>query len=80
MIGNGVSDGHVVPDLHESNQTERDAPLKAGMVVTIEPGKPCSFAKRKTRMLSCTGVYVPPYREFPKAFHNIGIRIEVRTT
>ncbi|OJT04640.1 Intermediate cleaving peptidase 55 [Trametes pubescens] len=52
--------GHPVGiDLHESNQTERDAPLKAGMVVTIEPG-----------------VYVPPYREFPKAFHNIGIRIE----
>lgn len=45
MIGNGVSDGHVVPDLHESNQTERDAPLKAGMVVTIEPGKLCSLAR-----------------------------------
>ena len=33
--------------------------LKAGMVVTIEPG-----------------VYVPPLPEFPKAFHNMGIRIE----
>ncbi|KAI9069540.1 hypothetical protein FKP32DRAFT_1671270 [Trametes sanguinea] len=52
--------GHPVGiDLHESNQSERDAPLKAGMVVTIEPG-----------------VYVPPSPEFPKAFHNIGIRIE----
>ncbi|KAI0352768.1 peptidase M24 [Trametes cingulata] len=52
--------GHPVGiDLHESNQTERDAPLKAGMVITIEPG-----------------VYVPPFPEFPKAFHNIGIRIE----
>ncbi|KAH9853384.1 peptidase M24, structural domain-containing protein [Lenzites betulinus] len=52
--------GHPVGiDLHESSHTERDAPLKAGMVVTIEPG-----------------VYVPPYSEFPKAFHNIGIRIE----
>ncbi|KAI0637633.1 peptidase M24, structural domain-containing protein [Trametes polyzona] len=48
-----------VLDLHESNQTERDAPLKAGMVITVEPG-----------------VYVPPFPEFPKAFHNIGIRIE----
>ncbi|KAI0829267.1 peptidase M24, structural domain-containing protein [Trametes gibbosa] len=52
--------GHPVGiDLHESNLTERDASLKAGMVVTIEPG-----------------VYVPPSPEFPKAFHNIGIRIE----
>ncbi|KAJ8502148.1 hypothetical protein ONZ51_g191 [Trametes cubensis] len=53
--------GHPVGiDLHESSHMERDAPLKAGMVVTIEPG-----------------VYVPPFPEFPKAFHNIGIRIEV---
>ncbi|KAH9894071.1 peptidase M24, structural domain-containing protein [Cubamyces lactineus] len=52
--------GHPVGiDLHESSHMERDAPLKAGMVVTIEPG-----------------VYVPPFPEFPKAFHNIGIRIE----
>ncbi|OSD01713.1 hypothetical protein PYCCODRAFT_1436006, partial [Trametes coccinea BRFM310] len=52
--------GHPVGiDLHESNHSERDAPLKAGMVVTIEPG-----------------VYVPPFPEFPRAFHNIGIRIE----
>ncbi|KAI8984931.1 peptidase M24, structural domain-containing protein [Trametes punicea] len=52
--------GHPVGiDLHESSQFEKDAPLKAGMVVTIEPG-----------------VYVPPFPEFPKAFHNIGIRIE----
>ncbi|CDO74201.1 hypothetical protein BN946_scf185043.g253 [Trametes cinnabarina] len=53
--------GHPVGiDLHESNQSERDARLKEGMVVTIEPG-----------------VYVPPFSEFPRAFHNIGIRIEV---
>lgn len=50
------------------------------MVVTIEPGKLCFTRKEhEPRMLSCAGVYVPPYREFPKAFHNIGIRIEVRT-
>lgn len=35
--------------------------LKAGTVVTIEPG-----------------IYVPPTPNFPKHFHNIGIRIEVR--
>ncbi|KAI0766191.1 peptidase M24, structural domain-containing protein [Trametes elegans] len=52
--------GHPVGiDLHESSHMERNASLKAGMVVTIEPG-----------------VYVPPFPEFPKAFHNIGIRIE----
>ncbi|KAI0676693.1 peptidase M24, structural domain-containing protein [Trametes maxima] len=52
--------GHPVGiDLHESSHVERDASLKSGMVVTIEPG-----------------VYVPPFPEFPKAFHNIGIRIE----
>lgn len=49
------------------------------MVVTIEPGK-LRFTRKEhePRMLSCAGVYVPPYREFPQAFHNIGIRIEVR--
>ncbi|KAH6915471.1 peptidase M24 [Coprinopsis sp. MPI-PUGE-AT-0042] len=46
-------------DLHESTYFERHTPLKAGNVVTIEPG-----------------VYVPPTANFPKHFHNIGIRIE----
>ncbi|KAM6495511.1 peptidase M24 [Amanita muscaria] len=46
-------------DLHESSHFDRNASLKDGMVVTIEPG-----------------IYVPPASDFPKAFHNIGIRIE----
>ncbi|KAI0706938.1 peptidase M24, structural domain-containing protein [Cerioporus squamosus] len=50
---------HVGIDLHESNHIDKNEPIRAGMVITIEPG-----------------VYVPPYTEFPKAFHNIGIRIE----
>ncbi|KAI0092480.1 peptidase M24, structural domain-containing protein [Irpex rosettiformis] len=48
-------------DLHESTHFDRCQPLKAGMVITIEPGK-------------C--VYVPPSPLFPKEFHDIGIRIE----
>ncbi|PIL36606.1 hypothetical protein GSI_00295 [Ganoderma sinense ZZ0214-1] len=52
--------GHPVGiDLHESSHADRNAPIKKGMVITIEPG-----------------IYVPPLPEFPKAFHNIGIRIE----
>ncbi|GLB33304.1 putative peptidase M24 [Lyophyllum shimeji] len=46
-------------DLHESSHFDRGESLKAGMVVTIEPG-----------------IYVPPTPNFPKHFHNIGIRIE----
>jgi len=46
-------------DLHESENFDRMAPLKAGMVITIEPG-----------------IYVPPTPNFPKWFHNMGIRIE----
>ncbi|KAF8432533.1 Creatinase/Aminopeptidase P [Boletus edulis BED1] len=33
--------------------------LKAGMVITVEPG-----------------IYVPPVPQFPKAFHNMGVRID----
>ncbi|OBZ71886.1 Intermediate cleaving peptidase 55 [Grifola frondosa] len=52
--------GHPVGiDLHESSHFDRNEPLKAGMVITIEPG-----------------VYVPPLPQFPKHFHNMGIRIE----
>ncbi|RDB15460.1 Intermediate cleaving peptidase 55 [Hypsizygus marmoreus] len=46
-------------DLHESSNFDRSQSLKAGMVVTIEPG-----------------IYVPPTANFPKHYHNIGIRIE----
>ncbi|KAJ3505687.1 hypothetical protein NLJ89_g7287 [Agrocybe chaxingu] len=46
-------------DLHESTFFERAAPLRQGMVITIEPG-----------------IYVPPTANFPKHFHNIGVRIE----
>ncbi|KAF8169506.1 peptidase M24, structural domain-containing protein [Pholiota molesta] len=46
-------------DLHESSHIDRSAPLKEGMVITIEPG-----------------IYVPPTANFPKHYHNIGIRIE----
>jgi len=46
-------------DLHESGNFDRDAPLKEGMVITIEPG-----------------LYIPPHPDYPRAFHNMGIRIE----
>ncbi|OJA18355.1 hypothetical protein AZE42_00732 [Rhizopogon vesiculosus] len=46
-------------DLHESSHSDRGETLKAGMVITVEPG-----------------IYVPPTAQFPKHFHNIGIRIE----
>ncbi|KAH0839539.1 peptidase M24 [Lanmaoa asiatica] len=46
-------------DLHESVHLARGDRLKAGMVITVEPG-----------------IYVPPVPQFPKAFHNMGIRIE----
>ncbi|KAN0097864.1 Peptidase M24, structural domain containing protein [Tylopilus felleus] len=46
-------------DLHESAHLVRGERLKAGMVITVEPG-----------------IYVPPLPQFPKAFHNMGIRIE----
>ncbi|KAF9449565.1 peptidase M24 [Macrolepiota fuliginosa MF-IS2] len=46
-------------DLHESYNTSRSSSLKAGMVITIEPG-----------------IYVPPTPQFPKQYHNLGIRIE----
>ncbi|KAH7921706.1 peptidase M24, partial [Leucogyrophana mollusca] len=46
-------------DLHESSNFDRGEYLKAGMVITVEPG-----------------LYVPPTANFPKHFHNMGIRIE----
>ncbi|KAG9317064.1 peptidase M24 [Chiua virens] len=46
-------------DLHESAHLARSDTLKAGMVITVEPG-----------------IYVPPVPQFPRAFHNLGIRIE----
>ncbi|KXN84216.1 Intermediate cleaving peptidase 55 [Leucoagaricus sp. SymC.cos] len=46
-------------DLHESYNMSRSNGLKAGMVITIEPG-----------------IYVPPTPQFPKQYHNMGIRIE----
>ncbi|KAF9526256.1 peptidase M24 [Crepidotus variabilis] len=52
--------GHPIGiDLHESTYLDRSAPLKAGMVITIEPG-----------------LYIPPISNFPRHFHNIGVRIE----
>jgi len=52
--------GHPIGiDLHESSNHDRNGSLKAGMVITIEPG-----------------VYVPAHPSYPKAFHNMGIRIE----
>lgn len=46
-------------DLHESTTFDRGEQLKAGMVITVEPG-----------------LYVPPTPQFPKCYHNMGIRIE----
>lgn len=51
--------------------------LHEGMVITIEPGK---LPTEDTALFELTrsGIYVPPSPHFPKEFHNIGIRIEVR--
>ncbi|KIK07614.1 hypothetical protein K443DRAFT_2165 [Laccaria amethystina LaAM-08-1] len=46
-------------DLHESTNFDRTSTLKAGNVITVEPG-----------------IYVPPTANFPKHYHNLGIRIE----
>lgn len=46
-------------DLHESTNLDRSSALKAGNVITVEPG-----------------IYVPPTANFPKYYHNLGIRIE----
>jgi len=52
--------------------------LKAGMIVTVEPGiHVLSFVPHKLRMALILGIYVPPTSDFPKYFHNLGIRIEV---
>ncbi|KAJ3479046.1 hypothetical protein NLI96_g9335 [Meripilus lineatus] len=56
--------GHPIGiDLHESTHFDRNAPIRSGMVITIEPG-----------------VYVPAASNFPTAFHDMGIRIEVCPT
>lgn len=51
------------------------------MVITVEPGMPTpgvfSLARISFSYFSrFAGVYVPPDPTFPKAFHNIGIRLE----
>ncbi|KAL4075579.1 peptidase M24, structural domain-containing protein [Scleroderma yunnanense] len=46
-------------DLHESTNFDRGEQLKAGMVITVEPG-----------------LYVPATPQFPRCYHNMGIRIE----
>lgn len=54
------------------------ARLKAGMVITVEPGKYLRINEDSMTKLEChSGIYVPPTAQFPKHFHNIGIRIEV---
>ncbi|KAJ7762729.1 peptidase M24 [Mycena maculata] len=65
-------------DLHESTHLDRSARLKAGMVITIEPGKPLPLSQRSIffQLSLSAGIYVPPSPSFPKHFHNIGIRIE----
>lgn len=47
------------------------------MVVTIEPGK-LPVEVQCCVKLTHSGLYVPPSPHFPKEFHNIGVRIEVR--
>jgi hypothetical protein len=50
------------------------------MVITIEPGKSAITASQQkfvTNILEFAGIYVPPTPNFPKFFHNLGIRIEV---
>lgn len=51
--------------------------LREGMVITIEPGR-FLVIEAVLRKLTHSGIYVPPSADFPKEFHNIGIRIEVR--
>ena len=50
--------------------------LQSGMVLTIEPGKSL-VSWVKVCNTTSIGIYVPPLPDFPKHFHNIGIRIEV---
>ena len=45
-------------------------------MLTIEPGERL-VSWIKARNTTCIGIYVPPLPDFPKHFHNIGIRIEV---
>lgn len=49
------------------------------MVVTVEPGMSSSHPVSDERRpdIHVPGIYVPPTPNFPKHFHNIGIRIEV---
>ena len=75
-------------DLHESSSFDRSGKLQAGMVITIEPGGSsmffvdgvCGGAGEGTMMADlrcvCAGIYVPPTAQFPKHFHDIGVRIE----
>lgn len=49
------------------------------MVITVEPGtRSISVITPLLLTLISPGIYVPPTPQFPKVFHNMGIRIEVR--
>ena len=49
------------------------------MVITVEPGKPYLLQRKQALTFHWpSGIYVPADARFPKHFHNIGIRIEVR--
>ena len=51
------------------------------MVITIEPGtRVAGTANCPVDYWIAIGVYIPPDSAYPKHFHNIGIRIEVRFT
>jgi hypothetical protein len=52
--------------------------LQEGMVITIEPGTYAYPLQTRTLSRTLKGIYVPPNANFPKQFHDIGIRIEVR--
>lgn len=45
-------------------------------MITIEPGKSLVLWI-KVHDGALIGIYVPPLPDFPRHFHNIGIRIEV---
>lgn len=48
------------------------------MVITVEPGGYKLSSSSSCRIYRDQGLYVPPTPQFPKCYHNMGIRIEVR--
>jgi Xaa-Pro aminopeptidase len=74
-------------DLHDTPLVSKDAALREGQVLTIEPGcvslsfrsgEGSSTSDDHLPLPSCR-VYIPYDSRFPAKFHGMGIRIEVRS-